>query len=510
MDGPAVTEASCPRCGGSHPPGGDCAGSGLTGRTLAGGIQVRERLGETTRGQVYRAQEIRTGAELELLTFRAAASWTMSPGNNADSERLWNQLSRARSINHPNVPIVRGIGTTPEGTRYVALEVLYGELLSEILSARGVLPPMEAQELVLQAAAGLEAAHREGVLHGNLSPDTILVTRDSDDRPVVKLIRFGWAAETGFTAPEQLAGQRGDERSDVYGLAAVLYSMLTGELPTSARRAHGVPADLWGVVSKALDPLPSRRFATVGAFRRALLTEKEAPPEEENRSDGGGRRIAAVGAGLSALVAGLWLLFGSELPRLRQAGASPAEVSLAQPRPQPRESAVAPTSAPREPIRQSGRTAPAVPRGTPAAPLAAPDPEAPRHRAAGPPAEPVPDSPAPAPADSAVGYAPDPSGERSPASPSALTETTAMRLALGDVTRLEIVADYEEVRPGRLMLTVGDGYYTSTSVEYNLRQLYAAYSELLGHPKQSPVLELWSNGRKLGEYTREGLSEGLE
>jgi hypothetical protein len=79
-----------------------------------------------------------------------------------------------------------------------------------------------------------------------------------------------------------------------------------------------------------------------------------------------------------------------------------------------------------------------------------------------------------------------------------------MRLALSDVVRLRIVASYEEVEPGVLVLVLGSGYRTSTSLEYNLRQLYAAYVDLLNYPEKDPVMELWQNGRKIGEYTRDG------
>ena len=85
-----------------------------------------------------------------------------------------------------------------------------------------------------------------------------------------------------------------------------------------------------------------------------------------------------------------------------------------------------------------------------------------------------------------------------------------MRLALGDVTRLDIVAHYDEAGPGRLVLVLGNGYDSSTSVHYNLRRLYTAYVDLLDFPDTNPVMELWQNGKQLGEYTREGLVVGPE
>jgi hypothetical protein len=113
-------------------------------------------------------------------------------------------------------------------------------------------------------------------------------------------------------------------------------------------------------------------------------------------------------------------------------------------------------------------------------------------------------------ADSVLGYAPGSAAEPPTPADESLTRTVAMRLALGDVMRLGIVADYQEVRPGLLVLVLGSGYRTSTSREYNLRQLYAAYTKVLGHPDDDPVMELWQKGRKVGKYTRKGLQVGPE
>ena len=90
---------------------------------------------------------------------------------------------------------------------------------------------------------------------------------------------------------------------------------------------------------------------------------------------------------------------------------------------------------------------------------------------------------------------------------STLNEIPALRLALGDVIRLGIATSYTERAFGRLALTLGEGYRTSSSVDYNLARLYNAYYKSLGYPKDAPVLELWEDGRKIGEFTREGLRE---
>lgn len=91
----------------------------------------------------------------------------------------------------------------------------------------------------------------------------------------------------------------------------------------------------------------------------------------------------------------------------------------------------------------------------------------------------------------------------------ALTRFVPTRRALSDVTRLKIVSEYEEARPGLLVLALGEGYETGTSVEYNLKRLFAAYEAFLQYEERA-VLELWLNGQKIGEYTRDGLLLGPE
>ena len=510
-----MSEMSCPRCGGSHPPGAAaCPGPSLTGRTLADGIQIRQRLAETKHGSVYQAVETRTGTEVELITLRRESSWTMSPGDTTEVDGLWEQLSRARGINHPNLAAIKGMGMLPEGPRYVALEVLKGELLSQMIDARGAVALDEAVQLIHQAATGLQAAHERGVLHGGLSPDSILVTRTVDDRPLVKVIRFGASPQSDYSAPEQLAGQRGDHRSDIFGLGAVLFHLVTGVPPGAGSGNIALIAEpVRSVVSKALDPLPERRYGTVAAFARALVGTRQAPPEPEERSDGRGRRVAAVAAvaaGLGILSAGVWLLSGPQQSRPEATLEPQTTVGMAAPTAQDAAPSSGRSTMPPTPSQRSRRDgavestsragARAATRAAGATPI----------REAGPTAEPEP-APTQGPGDSVLGYAPEEAigDAATPPAPS-LTGTPAMRLALGDVTRLDIVVDYREVRPGRLVLIVGDGYHTSTSLEYNLGKLYAAYLGFLDYPTQSPVMELWRDGKKLGEYTRHGLITASE
>jgi hypothetical protein len=137
---------------------------------------------------------------------------------------------------------------THEGRPYVVFELLEGETLRERL-ARGPLPISKAIEIGVQIAKGLAAAHARGVVHRDLKPENLFLARDGG----AKLLDFGlaklhesrddgsevptaaateagrWVGTPGYISPEQLRGERADERSDVFALGAVLYEMLTGQ-----------------------------------------------------------------------------------------------------------------------------------------------------------------------------------------------------------------------------------------------------------------------------------------
>jgi serine/threonine-protein kinase len=344
-----------------EPEPGPCHQLPLEGRTLPEGLRVLEAVGPVHLGALYRAEDSSSHFEVDLLLLHPGATARLRP-----------QFSRAAGIRHPNVAGVRAIGQTPEGVYYVALELFRGELLSEMLQAWQILPLAEAADLVLQTAAGLQEVHRVGLLHGNLSPETILVTRTSDDRPLVKLVRLGWVqygtepsaggdAGARYAAPERLAGNPLDERSDVFSLGAVLHRLLTGEPPSAVPgTSELVPDAAWPVISKALDPVPERRYQTVAAFAEALAgvarwerTRPSTPGAARRRA----RAVGVVAAGLIATVAGLWLMRNAQRSR---PDATPVEAATARDTgavPEPWESGSRPSApldaAPTPPPRQS-------------------------------------------------------------------------------------------------------------------------------------------------------------
>src|SRR5438128_1958843 len=168
--GQRLTATSCLQCGAEHDPvASPCRESTLVGRTLRAGIRVRERLGDTPVGELYRA-EYPPRVEVAVLLLGSASTDSVALAV------LRQRFRHAIQIQHPNVAAIHELSETHDGLVYVVAECLTGELLCETLARRGALPQGEALDLCLQAAAGLQAAHAARWVHGNLSPETMVLT----------------------------------------------------------------------------------------------------------------------------------------------------------------------------------------------------------------------------------------------------------------------------------------------------------------------------------------------
>jgi serine/threonine protein kinase len=299
---------------------------------LPGGLRVLDQLGETGEGSIYRA-EYPSGVEVALVILGSPEH----PGDPATLARMREWFERAIRIRHPNVAAVHEMGDTEAGLVYLVAECLIGELLSETLARRGTLPLDEALDLCRQAAAGLEAAHQVGCFHGNLSPDTILLTAAPGGQPQVKLIHFAQPSSMEvspeYASPERIAGDTPDERSDVFSLAAVFHHLITGGPPGVVGEAGPITGALGTALSKALAPEPDRRFRTIPEF--AASVERAGAVATRSRSPMTRRaRVLGAAAALLALVlTGLWLYPSSqgsvESAALRVSGAATRALEVA-------------------------------------------------------------------------------------------------------------------------------------------------------------------------------------
>ena len=199
------------------------------GHIFAGRYRIVSLLGRGAMGEVYRADDLRIGQPIALKLLAVPAV------REAQVQQFVAEVRLARDIAHPNVCRVYDIGRA-DGWHYLSMEYVDGETLASLLRRIGRMPSEKAMDIARQLCAGLAAAHEVGVLHRDIKPSNIMV----DGRGRVRLTDFGLAVSTGewlrgevagtpaYMAPEQLAGDRVTERTDLYALGLVLYELFTG------------------------------------------------------------------------------------------------------------------------------------------------------------------------------------------------------------------------------------------------------------------------------------------
>ncbi len=231
-------------------------------------------LGEGSTSVVYRAYD-RTGCRVAIKLLREEAV-------NEEVQRRFLRESQVR-IDHPNVAQVLGAAVTSTGTPYIVLELLEGASFDVSLTGRPI-SARDALHVVRQAARGIAAAHRIGVVHRDLKPANIFCCHDG----TVKVLDFGVAraADLGtmatragqllgtvlYFAPEQLAGGKSaDARSDVWALGMVLYHALAGQ-PAFARST--AIATAMAIATEPVPPLPPRTPAPLVSVVEYCLRKK--------------------------------------------------------------------------------------------------------------------------------------------------------------------------------------------------------------------------------------------
>ena len=257
-------------------------GSGLP-RLLAERYELVEQLATGGMTSVWRGHDRVLGRDVvvKVLHPELAADETFKA-------RFHEEAVNAARLTHPSVVALYDTGEQG-GVAYIVMELVEGATLREVLDRHGPLPPAQAARLASEVTVALDYAHQAGVIHRNLKPGNILLANDG----TVKVADFSIARAAtdddpsrtgeilgadGYLAPEQVDGGRVDGRTDVYGLGACLYEMLTGRPPGPGPVASvppralvaGVPRELDAVVLRAMAPDPDDRFPTARAMAAAL------------------------------------------------------------------------------------------------------------------------------------------------------------------------------------------------------------------------------------------------
>jgi serine/threonine-protein kinase len=282
------------------------------GDILDGRYTITDRLGAGGMGEVYKATHTFLGSPRVIKVVHPHIS-----GNTDAKDRFLREARAATKIQHQNVATLHDFASLPDGAHYMVWEFIAGENLAQRLRARGPLPPRQAVRITLQALRGLDAIHRAGIIHRDISPENLMITADDEvkiidlgvakveDTDAVSSTRTGiFVGKLRYAAPEQLGfipeGEKIDARADLYAMAMVLVELLTGRPPYEATSPHeyfmlhaveprkqtvSLPIEMPGstalqaVLEKALARDRNQRFASARDFAKALEEIERTLPE---------------------------------------------------------------------------------------------------------------------------------------------------------------------------------------------------------------------------------------
>ncbi len=268
-------------------------------------FRIERLLGSGGMGAVYEATD---------LTGESRVALKVMPRDRSPDPELQERFRREgrilASLSHPGIVAIRDIGYAPDGTPWIAMELLEGETLHRRVRREGAQSPQDLLPIVQMACAALEVAHERGVIHRDLKPDNLFLP--STGPTPVKLLDFGLSLHAGsakvtrtgavigtprYMAPEQIRSAHGaDGRVDVYAMGVILYEMLTGKSPFAASDRGqllgavltgrvrpldevrpDLPFDVVDVVERAMAPNRDDRYETPAALAEALITAVRMP-----------------------------------------------------------------------------------------------------------------------------------------------------------------------------------------------------------------------------------------
>jgi serine/threonine protein kinase len=290
--------------GRNRPPPGDLEAVGPIRGDIVGQYRVLEFLGEGGMGTVFEVEHIALTRHYALKVLRTK----VIERDAAAAAKFLREARTAARVRHANIVDVVDFGHLADGRPYFVMELLEGQSLADLV-ANGALPPADVVTIARQLANALAAAHDRGVVHADVTPSNVLIVDSgSEGQPGdlhVKLVDFGLAELAGeglrdenpefvlgtpaYISPEQLRGLAPTDRSDQYGLGAVLYELLTGRPPfhhddlrslcmmhltapiPPVESPHGpLPPKLADIVTTCLQKTPQARFPGMRALLVAL------------------------------------------------------------------------------------------------------------------------------------------------------------------------------------------------------------------------------------------------
>jgi serine/threonine-protein kinase len=220
-------------------------------------------------GHVYRATETHSGRQVAIKVVSPELARDL-----AAARRFIREVRLTARISHPNVVSVLDYGALEDGRLFLVMELLVGEPLSDLVRDQGALDLGRAVRVTAQVLEALHAAHVQGIVHRDMKPGNIFLTRSEGGEETVKVLDFGIAKSAdgaaltqltsagqflgtlSYASPEQVTGDRLDGRSDIYSVGVVMFTMLAGHAPF---RSADVSEMLLAHVKEPVPPLVRSR-----------------------------------------------------------------------------------------------------------------------------------------------------------------------------------------------------------------------------------------------------------
>ncbi len=278
-----------------------------------GRYQIVRELGRGAMGIVYEARDPQLGRAVAVKVLSVAQNTPPAERRQA-LERFLREGKAAGSLLHPNIAQVFDMGED-QGRPYLVMELCEGTTLRDVLSFEHHLPEQRVRRIAEQLLSALELAHARGIVHRDIKPDNIVLSRDDTlklmDFGIARLMQDSTLTQTGqalgspaYMSPEQVLGKPVDARSDLFSVGVVLYECLTGRKPfdgpTITAVTHKIafedPPPMTGVstfwqsfVLRALAKDPAARFQSASQMTSHLLTGKApaVPQQPSARASGG-------------------------------------------------------------------------------------------------------------------------------------------------------------------------------------------------------------------------------
>jgi serine/threonine-protein kinase len=284
--------------------GADTEPDPLLDRVLVGKFRLERLLGVGAMGRVYRAEHLSLTQKIAVKVLHQHLT-----GDESLARRFHREAKSAFTLNHPNSITIMDFGQDDDGLLYIAMELLEGRSLHDVIHEDGPLALERTVRILDQVCLALDEAHHQKIVHRDLKPENIMIQHRRGEPDFVKVCDFGIAkvqdasGESAITmagmvcgtpeymSPEQARGEPLDGRSDLYSLAVILYQMVTARLPFTAETALGcvtkhlteqpprpselrpdldIPPILEEFILRGLAKDPDQRPPSVAAFHEEL------------------------------------------------------------------------------------------------------------------------------------------------------------------------------------------------------------------------------------------------